>query len=172
MGSYELCHQPWSHTVVRLSHHTTQVPVVYPITLCASSYAVWSVVGLGSLQRLCGMSTTGLLHAWVSHDSSLYTNALHRDPHSPPRGSPGQGWTGCDVPQRVWPRRRHPIDSHALSERWKCSMWSPRPPRCTGATLRAFLRRTRLDSTSPAAHVIEGRPNTLPQVLTLQHLHR
>ena len=63
-----------------------------------------------------------MLHAWVSHDSSLYTNALHRDPYSPPRGSPGQGWTGCDVPQRVWPRRRHPIDSHALSERWKCSM--------------------------------------------------
>jgi hypothetical protein len=75
------------------------------------------------------------------------------------------------------PRRRHPIDSHALSEHFKCSMWSPRPPRCTRATLRAFVRRTRLDSTPTTAHATKGRPDTLPlkcslcSICSVDHLH-
>ena len=97
-----------------------------------------------------------------------FTNAL---PCDLPWAPPWLPWPGMDRvgSTSTWLVETAPSQRFSTrSERWKCAMRPPRPPRCTGATLRAFLRRTGLDLTSPAAHAINHRPNTLPQVLTLQ----
>ena len=101
-----------------------------------------------------------------------FTNALPCDPPWPPQWLPWPGLDRVGSPS-TWLVKTAPSQCFSTrSERWKCAMRPPRPPRCTGATLRAFLRRTRLDPAPPTAHATKGRPNTLPQVPSLQHLLR
>ena len=121
-----------------------------------------------SKQR-CEARQSGTL-GWVG--LFTFTNAL---PCDLPWAPPWLPWPGTDRvgSPSTWLVKTAPSQRFSTrSERWKCAMRPPRPPRCTGATLRAFLWRTGLDLTSPAAHAINHRPNTLPQVLTLHHLLR